>query len=46
MDSPTWKIGWLQFAMLDGNACTFRMVAGQDGGHEPSILPDSACPIG
>ena len=34
MDSTGWKNGWL------------HKVVGQDGGREPSILPDSARPIG
>ena len=46
MDSTGWKNGWLQLAMPGGNACTLHTVVGQEGGREPSILPDSARPIG
>jgi hypothetical protein len=38
---------WLvEICSLGGNACTFLTVAGHDGGQEPSIMPDSASPIG
>lgn len=46
IDSTGWKKGWFQLAMLGGSACTLHKVVGQDGGREPSILPDSARPIG